>query len=345
MDTEPFTTSRVQVKLLALPVKPRYTSMWPRQRSSFPRTLGQAAQSYFPTCPRRGTRAQCGWRTQSRLPKLLGARCRMGHLPSPRSFRLVPGLVLVEQRVTWQAGKYPVRKKCRRSRSHTHTPALQNCLRKQARGQSRNPRRKSRRQSSLCDRACRAFCLSEGADRTRQHGRRDANGELPTRICVAVAVEVACLSGRCDYPRLGPVVLCTIGGASSLKSETTAFMTRTCLQDGGKAALRGARNRIVDIGKGAVVPHTHVRLIRTMGAFFSAIVTETTTVVSAHDTLGVVEFLTRANQRHIPGKSPIWTPGRPDTGKERRTCRWQRRPKHKTRCPFEKQSPLAIRAD
>ena len=35
----------------------------------------------------------------------------------------------------------------------------------------------------------------EDAGRTRQHGCRDEHGELPTRICVGVAVEVACLSG------------------------------------------------------------------------------------------------------------------------------------------------------
>ena len=156
--------------------------------------------------------------------------------------------------------------------------------------------------------------MSEDADRTRQHGRRDANGELPTRICVAVPVGVACLSGRCYYPRFGLVVLCASGGAFSLKSETIAFMTRTCLKDGGKAALRGARNRIVNIGKGAVVPHTHVRLTRTMGAFFSAIVTETTTVVSAHDTLGVVEFLTRQTSgTHLESSSHMSLATSPET--------------------------------
>ena len=65
---------------------------------------------------------------------------------------------------------------------------------------------------------------------------------------------------------------------------------------------------MVGLGKGAVVPHSHtrVRLIRTISAFFSSIVTETTTVVSVRDTLRAAEFLARANQRHIPGKSPIW---------------------------------------
>ena len=35
------------------------------------------------------------------------------------------------------------------------------------------------------------FVLGNGAGRTQQHGRRDANGELPTRICVGGAVKVA----------------------------------------------------------------------------------------------------------------------------------------------------------
>ena len=69
----------------------------------------------------------------------------------------------------------------------------------------------------------------------------DALGELPTRICGGVAVEVACPSGRCCCPRLGLVALCTRGSALFLKSETVAIMTRTFQWDGGKTALREAR--------------------------------------------------------------------------------------------------------
>ena len=39
------------------------------QRTSFPRTRGRAAQSYFPTGRWRGRKAQCGWQTRSRLHK------------------------------------------------------------------------------------------------------------------------------------------------------------------------------------------------------------------------------------------------------------------------------------
>ena len=44
------------------------------QRTSFPRTRGKAAQSYFPTGRWQSRRAQCGWQTQSRL-----------HRPTPDS--------------------------------------------------------------------------------------------------------------------------------------------------------------------------------------------------------------------------------------------------------------------
>ena len=127
-DTEPLTTSRVQVKMLALPVYPAVltTLHWSPevkcvQQSGantdesdvapsthfFASHTGQGGTEVtFQTGRWRGRRAQCGWQTQSRLPKLLDTRCRQGHL-----FRVLAhsdwctGFVLVEQRVTKQAGK------------------------------------------------------------------------------------------------------------------------------------------------------------------------------------------------------------------------------------------------
>ena len=66
------------------------------------------------------------------------------------------------------------------------------------------------------------------------------------------------------------VVLGASGTTFFLRSDTVAIVTRPCREDDGMANLRGARDRIVIIGKGAVVPHTRVRLIRTTGTFFSA---------------------------------------------------------------------------
>ena len=107
------------------------------------------------------------------------------------------------------------------------------------------------------------FVLGEGAGKTQQHGRRDPNGELPTHICRSVAVEVACPSGRCYYPRLGLAVLRACGSAFFLQSETVAIVTDTCWWDGGKTTLRGVRKRIVNLGCSAFVPSTLGRIIQT----------------------------------------------------------------------------------
>ena len=71
-----------------------------------------------------------------------------------------------------------------------------------------------------------------------------------------------------------------------------------------------------------------------MGAFCSAIITETNSVASVRDTLQAVEFLTRANQQDAPGKSPIWYPWKSETlEKQRYPCRWRRSPKREL--PFD----------
>ena len=100
--------------------------------------------------------------------------------------------------------------------------------------------------------------LDEGAGRTQEHS-------------------------RCYHPRLGLIVLGTSGTAFFLNSETVATMTRTCREDDGKSELGGARNRIVNPGKGTVVPHTCASPPHT-------IVFETIIVVSIHDTLEANEF-------------------------------------------------------
>ena len=83
-----------------------------------------------------------------------------------------------------------------------------------------------------------------------------------------VAVEVVCPSGRCCYPRLGLVALCTSDSALFLRSETVALLAVTCQRDEGKTALREGRKRMVSLGEGAFVPPN---------------VTETTTLVSVRD--------------------------------------------------------------
>ena len=74
------------------------------------------------------------------------------------------------------------------------------------------------------------------------NGRRDANGELPTRICGGVAVEVACPSGQCYYPRLGLVVLCTSGQCILPGKRDCRFLTYSCRDE-------GACLRIVNLGR------------------------------------------------------------------------------------------------
>ena len=54
--------------------------------------------------------------------------------------------------------------------------------------------------------------------------------------------------------------------------------------------LRRTHDRFVNLGKDAVVPHTRVRFIRTMGTFFSALVAKTTIVVCVRDTLGANDY-------------------------------------------------------
>ena len=56
-----------------------------------------------------------------------------------------------------------------------------------------------------------------------------------------------------------------------------------------------------------------------MGAFCFAIIPETNTVAGVRDTLQAVEFLTRANQQHATGKSPIWYTWRSETLKKKQT--------------------------
>ena len=51
----------------------------------------------------------------------------------------------------------------------------------------------------------------------------------------------------------GLAVLGTSGTAFSLKTDTVAIVTPPCLEDEGMADLRGAREKIVIIWKGAVV--------------------------------------------------------------------------------------------
>ena len=97
--------------------------MCPHQRTSFPRTRGKAAQSFLPTCRWRGRRAQCGWWTQSQLPKLLDTRCRMAS-QSSLARHLASGKIPSEE---------------------SHTVVLANT--------------NSRQQSSLCDRARRSILL------------------------------------------------------------------------------------------------------------------------------------------------------------------------------------------
>ena len=104
------------------------------------------------------------------------------------------GFVLVEQRVTWQAGKDPVRQA---TLSFSLTP------------QSKLVASSATHDASLANSRVRAikrvelFGLGDGAVRTLPQGRRDATGELETRIGEGVAVEVAYLSGQCCCTRLG----------------------------------------------------------------------------------------------------------------------------------------------
>ena len=74
------------------------------------------------------------------------------------------------------------------------------------------------------------------AVRTLRQGRRDATGELQTRICRSVEGRRGgtCPSGRRYHPRIGLVVLCTSGRAFFLTSEIVAIMIRTCRWDRGK---------------------------------------------------------------------------------------------------------------
>ena len=53
-----------------------------------------------------------------------------------------------------------------------------------------------------------------------EHGNTVVLTQMENCQPVSVAVEVACLSGRCCYPRFGLAVLCASGGAFSPKSET-----------------------------------------------------------------------------------------------------------------------------
>ena len=211
-DTEPFNTSRVQVKMLALPVQPavlnplqlvtrgQMRAIWrqhrrircgKRQRTSFPRTRDKAAQSYLPTVRWRSRRDQCGWQTRSQLPKLLDTRSGISsqslHTP------IGAGFVLVKQRVTTQAGKHPARK-VMPSFSLTHGGAPKLSLEASS-GSVAQPATQAPLIVVFVRPVASSFFLGEGAGKTRQHGRRDANGELPTRIRGGVAVEVACPSG------------------------------------------------------------------------------------------------------------------------------------------------------
>ena len=150
--------------------------------------------------------------------------------------------VLVQQRVTRQTRKYPAKKVVLANTRRRSKIVAGGKLGAVNATHDANPA--DRR---VCAIGRELSVLDDGVVRTLQHGRRDAIGELPTRICGSVAVEVACPSGRCYYPRLGLVALCTSGSALVLKSETVTIMTRTCRCDGGKTALREARKKIVNV--------------------------------------------------------------------------------------------------
>ena len=145
------------------------------------------------------------------------------------------GFVLVEQRVTWQAGKDPVRQatlsfSLTRERSETFAGGKLVASSATHGASPANSRVRAIKRVEL-------FGLGDGAVRTLRQGRRDATGELQTRICVGVAVKVAYLSGQCCCTQLGLAALCASGSAFFLQSETVAIVTGTCWWDGGKTAL------------------------------------------------------------------------------------------------------------
>ena len=110
---------------------------------------------------------------------------------------------------------------------------------------------------------------------------------------------------------LGFVALGTSDTALFLKSKTVALVTPTCREDDGRTELRGAKKRIVNLGTSAIVPHTRVRFIRTIGTFFSAIVAKTITVVRIRDTLEAIELRPDGTTKAQVGARLLTTRGEP----------------------------------
>ena len=141
------------------------------------------------------------------------------------------GFVLVEQRVTWQAGRDPVRQ-ATLSFSLTHVSALrlspEASLQPAAQPTMQVPPTVEFVQSSASNFSVWVMGLSEHCDKVVV----TQLWELQTRICAGVAVKVAYLSGQCCCTRLGLVALCALGGALFLQSETVAIVKGTCWWNG-----------------------------------------------------------------------------------------------------------------
>ena len=158
-------------------------------------------------------------------------------------------LVLVKQRISRQAGKYTARKVMP---SFSQTP--EGVLRVSSEASSRPVVQPTTHVPLIVEfvhSGSSSFLFCAKVLAINGNGRRDANGELRTRICGSVAVKVACPSGQCYYPRLGLVVLCTSGQCILPEKRDCRFKKNYSCWD-ERACLR-----IVNLGSGAVVRKLH----------------------------------------------------------------------------------------